>query len=365
MSARRLLCVAMTAAGTLLASASLAGAATLTVTTTSDSGPGSLRDTVAKAHRQDTIMVPAGTYHLASEIQIAKPLSLVGDSARTTVIDGGNATRLFEVGPTDDLVDFEHLTLTHGSAPSGGAISATSFLSLSNDTIVANTATTGSGGGVYASGPVFVNGTTVAGNRSLHGNGGGFELAPTGAYESFIRASTFSGNSAYQYGGGIDSSTGNDQTLTLDFNTLDGNSVTSTVAYPEAEGGNLYSYGGSVWGVIASTVTMYGNVFTHATAPLDYVSCQLTSSSTAGSGYNVEDADGGCIVHAETGDVRVDDPKLGPLANNGGDTDTLMPAADSPLVDVVPAGSICRGFHDQRFLPRPHGAACDMGSVER
>ena len=53
---------------------------------------------------------------------------------------------------------------------------------------------------------------------------------------------------------------------------------------------------------------------------------------------------------------------LGELGPNGGATDTRLPAADSPLVDAVTtAGSLAV---DQRGLPRPAGAAADIGAVE-
>ena len=55
------------------------------------------------------------------------------------------------------------------------------------------------------------------------------------------------------------------------------------------------------------------------------------------------------------------DPKLGPLANNGGPTDTLLPLAGSPAIDQ--GGATCPAT-DQRGIVRPQGAACDIGAVE-
>ncbi|MDZ7732898.1 MAG: choice-of-anchor Q domain-containing protein [Acidimicrobiia bacterium] len=60
---------------------------------------------------------------------------------------------------------------------------------------------------------------------------------------------------------------------------------------------------------------------------------------------------------------------LGPLADNGGGTETHLPGASSPLVDAIPDGTtgLCDGTYalDQRGVSRPTGAGCDTGSVER
>jgi hypothetical protein len=54
------------------------------------------------------------------------------------------------------------------------------------------------------------------------------------------------------------------------------------------------------------------------------------------------------------------DPMLGPLANNGGPTDTLALLAGSPAID---AGGTCTGT-DQRGQSRAQGMTCDAGAFE-
>ncbi len=359
MPIRRCLSVAMIAAGIFTVSAPLAAATTRTVANTNDSGPGSLRDTVANASPNDTISIPAGRYVLASQIVISKPLQLSGVSPRTTIVDGAGATRLFEVTTGADST-FDHLTLAHGVAASGGAIESHAKLALVWDAILDNTATTGSGGGISQSEPTTIMQVLVKGNSAPNGNGGGMELAPTKADVNFVLDSTFTANSARLHGGGLDQPTANQETLVLTGNTFDANTLSS----PFATGGNLFTTGGPFNGQHDSSVLMYGNAFTHGVAT-DHTDCWITGSLDGGSGYNAEDGDGGCIVHANPGDRWIADPKLGPLTNNGGLTDTLMPAADSPLVDVVPLGDNCSGANDQRGLARPRGPLCDIGAVER
>jgi predicted outer membrane repeat protein len=364
MPLRRCLSVAVIAAGILTVSAPLAGATTLTVTTTNDSGPGSLRATVAGANANDTISIPAGRYVLASQIVISKPLQLSGNTPRTTIVDGGGATRIFEISPQAGSVTIDHLTLAHGAAPSGGAIDAHAKLALVWDAILDNTATTGSGGGIYASEPTTILQVLVKGNSAPNGNGGGMELAPTKADVDTILDSTFTANSARFHGGGLDQPTANGETLVLTGNTFDGNTLAPVNVWPGPTGGNLFTTGGPSNGQHDSNLLMYGNAFTHGVAA-DHADCQITGSLDAGSGYNAEDGDGGCIVHANPGDRWIADPEFGPLADNGGLTDTLMPAAGSPLVDVVPLGVNCSDTSDQRGLARPRGPLCDIGAVER
>src|SRR5262249_12786368 len=57
-----------------------------------------------------------------------------------------------------------------------------------------------------------------------------------------------------------------------------------------------------------------------------------------------------------------DDPKLGPLQNNGGLTFTMLPAVTSPVLgagnpDLAPET-------DQRGVTRPSGGPTDLGSVQ-
>ncbi|HMJ10992.1 MAG TPA: choice-of-anchor Q domain-containing protein, partial [Polyangiaceae bacterium] len=59
-------------------------------------------------------------------------------------------------------------------------------------------------------------------------------------------------------------------------------------------------------------------------------------------------------------DTLRQDPKLAALANNGGPTLSMMPAADSPALGI---GQSCPAT-DQRGQARS-SSGCDSGSVER
>jgi hypothetical protein len=89
------------------------------------------------------------------------------------------------------------------------------------------------------------------------------------------------------------------------------------------------------------------------------------------SAFNLDD-DGTCGFNGP-GDLEPVDPRLGPLADNGGPTPTRAPLADSPVLDAGdractgPAGDLVL---DQRGRPRPLPsrkglpARCDLGAVE-
>ncbi len=68
---------------------------------------------------------------------------------------------------------------------------------------------------------------------------------------------------------------------------------------------------------------------------------------------------------SETGCPRAfsGDPRLQPLADNGGPTRTMALGAGSAALDRIPAGGGCPSG-DQRGVKRPQGAACDVGAFE-
>ena len=116
------------------------------VTTTADSGAGSLRYAIGSANSGDTILflLPAGsTIALASPITISGNVTLAGPGAATPItISGGNAHQLFFIEGTATI---SGLTLTQGKAAvpasPGGAIFNIGTLTLANDRIGGNTST--------------------------------------------------------------------------------------------------------------------------------------------------------------------------------------------------------------------------------
>ena len=78
-------------------------------------------------------------------------------------------------------------------------------------------------------------------------------------------------------------------------------------------------------------------------------------------GHNLA-SDASCAF-AGAGDLNSTDPSLGPLQNNGGETETHALLAGSPAIDAVPL-AFCTLPTDQRGVARPQGTGCDMGAFE-
>ena len=89
-----------------------------------------------------------------------------------------------------------------------------------------------------------------------------------------------------------------------------------------------------------------------------------TNPKVGSAGHNVLGNLLGCTFVAAIGDVGNADPKLGPLAANGGPTKTRALLAGSPAIDHVP-NAACPIKVDQRGVHRPQGPACDAGSFDK
>ena len=99
------------------------------------------------------------------------------------------------------------------------------------------------------------------------------------------------------------------------------------------------------------------NTIVANSAPDDDCAGNLVTSN----GSNI-DSDGTCSLVA-AGDLPNTNPQLGPLADNGGPTQTLALLAGSPAIDAG-SGDCPPPATDQRGVTRPQGAACDIGAYE-
>jgi hypothetical protein len=148
---------------------------TIVVSTTNDSGTGSLRAAVTDATNGDAIVfakrLAGHTITLQSEIDITSNISISGAAGRPVVLSGGGTTRLLEVDGAN--VSLANLVITQGSAaPGGGGIlEASGRLSLNNVRFTGNVAygstTQIAQGGAIAqqSGELTINRSTFTGNR--------------------------------------------------------------------------------------------------------------------------------------------------------------------------------------------------------
>ena len=106
----------------------------------------------------------------------------------------------------------------------------------------------------------------------------------------------------------------------------------------------------------SALLSLRNSIVANSTSPAP--DCVLDGSvATTDSTTDLIELNTGCAGVNATGD-----PLLGPLADNGGLTPTLLPAIGSPAVNAASA-TACTNT-DQRGVQRPVGSACDEGSVE-
>jgi uncharacterized repeat protein (TIGR01451 family) len=265
--ARRLV---LTSLATILATgvlavlpASVASAATQTVTTCGDGGSGSLRAAVGAAGFDDTINFtvtcpPSSPIFLLSTIDITQSLTIAGPGASQLTVNGSGTVQVFNVAPAI-TVTISGITVQNGfnensssNSVSGGGIENQGTLTLSNDTVINNTVLNGcstscnaSGGGIENDGgaTLTVDHSLITGNNAEVGcgtfctaTGGGIENLTGGTLT--VTNSTISHNSTHPRigqgqdtndvsageGAGID----NSGTATIDATTVAGNNASTS-----------------------------------------------------------------------------------------------------------------------------------------
>ncbi len=279
-------------------------------------------------------------------------------------INGGGVVRIFTIAAGTTVV-INNITLTNGFfVGPGGGIFSSGNLTITNSTLANNVATTW-GGGIYNNGTLTITDTTFTGNN---GNFGGGLFNDDGGNTTIVR-STFSGNTATANGGALinDSPAGLVQVIN---STISGNNATtngggimldgtgtvsltnSTLANNGAPGGGggIYAFLGPVTAVNSIVAGSGGG------------NCVAAGGGSIGStGPNIDD-DGSC-----PGFTNIN-PLLGPLANNGGATQTHALLTGSPAIEAG-SNAACPAT-DQRGVARPQdadgdgNAVCDIGAFE-
>ena len=253
----------------------------------------------------------------------------------------------------------DEATLCHTSTPTCGMATVT------NSTFTNNSATMFGGGGFESQ----LNGPTppvcVGPNQTPACQN------PGGAHDT-LRGNTFSGNVAMIEGGGI----ANFGTTTISNSTLYGNSAGS------GGGGGVQNTGNIsiVQSTLAANNSAFGaNIHTFNDTPnqpgppvttlgMTIVASGVTGANCSGTntiidnGYNL---DSGTSCAFSNNSLTNADPMLGPLASNGGLTQTMALQSGSPAIDAIPSvTSGCTGSTDQRGVSRPQGAECEIGAYE-
>ena len=280
--------------------------------------PEALISAISEAASGDTLSLAAGCTYTLSAVnspgyvynaaaganglpQISQNITIEGNGA--VILRSQNADtphfRIFNIGPSGTTVTLSDLTIDGGSLPAedglctylGGGIYNDGNLTLTDSTIVDNTAC-GGGGGIYSSHPLTVMDSTFAGNSSNEG-GGIYNEA-----DMIVEGSTFSGNTALNDGGGgaIDNTGQTVMAATIVANSTD-------------PGRDCSGFGG------------YDSLLDDGYNIADDASCNLTASTSINASSAI-------------------DAYLGPLGAYGGPTPTVPLLASSSTAPLLTNSSI-------------------------
>ena len=345
------------------------------VTNTNDSGPGSLRQLILGAPAGSDIMFDPTVFNggrtitlTSGEMAFSKNLTVSGPGANLLTVSGNNASRVFNIsgsGSGSGLnVAVSGLTISNGrGGAGGGVIVANSIGTFADCAFTGNTAVGNEGGAVQLAnaGGTFT-GCTFSGNTAGGNRGGAVSVENSSG--SFTNC-TVSGNTA-TFGAGIAlfNPTGN-RTLSITNCTITGNT----------------SFGNNTSGLL---VEVAAGLTTRATIRNSIIANNSGTENVRGllggavspativsQGYNLTSDNSTTFLNQAT-DITNTNPRLGPLQNNGGPTQTHALLSNSPATDK---GSAIPGLTaDQRGRTRPFdvvgiaaangGDSSDIGAVE-
>jgi len=267
-------------------------------------------------------------------------------------VSGSDNSRGFNVASGGNLA-LQNLTVTHGHTGSGGGggIANSGTLTLVNCTISA-CFTSGRGGGLYSGGIASLIQSTVSGNTA-NDVGGGILNAGSSL---MLRSCTLAGNTSLGttglqgFGGGIFNFA---VPLSLINCTLSGNTAAT-------RGGGIRTQGGAV--------TLENTLIAGNSAPTQGPDIANAGAMLVSTGANLVGNNAAVTVEFPAGPLvgTAADPldaHLGPLADNGGPTQTMMLMAGSPALDVGVV-SAATPFTDQRGFTRNLAGGLDIGAYE-
>lgn len=308
----------------------------------------------------------------------------------TTIIRDSDAPafRLLAISSAGDLT-LDHITLSEGTATSGGAIHNQGTLTITNSLLSGNTAARGGaifnnyatltltnstldgntadeGGGLYTyGGPVTIERSTLSDNAAAIRGGGLFILSE----QAMLTNSTVSGNTAEFRGGGL---------YNRGIATLTNTTLTANIATTQ-EGGGIFNDGTTILTrslLSGNSAALYSELYNSYAGSIIANNYNLFGhSNNSGSNFEPGLID---LVPAESLDAILN-PTLadngGPPTSNGRPTSTHTLSPNSPALDRAPSAD-CDfapvNGRDQRNALRnidanntPSANECDTGAFEQ
>lgn len=295
-----------------------------------------LANTIASANangQADIITLTGGCTYMLTSVNnstngdnglpvITSPISIEGNGALITRSVSAPAFRIFYVSATGNL-SLNNVTITNGLLQVAGSA-----------------AYVNNGGGIFSFGTLTIANSTIANNMVNDSGSAIYNRSSSATIVNTTIANNTNHNSTAS-GGALSASFG--ASMSLINSTIAGNIATGNGA------GGIRSVG---------SVTIKNTIFAN-----NGLNCIGSASNLINGGNNIDDGSSCGFTAGESNR----NPLLGPLANNGGLTQTMLPGAGSPAIDGG-NNSVCSNMpvnaHDQRGIARPQGATCDIGAVE-
>jgi hypothetical protein len=326
-----------------------------TISNTADSGSESLRAIIAAIAAGETItFYPSlsGEIFKLSEgpLTIEKNLTIDASNLRGGIIlSGERLSRVLNIASGVEVV-LKGITITKGLGGNGGGISNEGDLTLVDSSVIDNHSSAYGGGIINFGGTTLLRNSTVANNVAGFG-GGGIYNGNNAVSTVILENTTVFGNVSTNNGGGIQNFLGS---VSINHSTIAGNIA--------GAGGGIQNGGGAL--TISNSIIAQNTKVDETSSDIhSNTVIVVAGQNLIGTNETVADelpADG--VLVGTT--LEPVDPLLAPLANYGGQTQTMLPLIGSPaleralILDNTPSS-------DQRGYARPTGLLPDIGAVER
>lgn len=237
-----------------------------------DNGPGSLRDLVSGSCRNDTLVFDTSTNGhpivlSSGQIILHKDIVITGIDSASTIIDGGDLGRIFNIAP-GVTVTLTGVKLQNGKAKEGGAIYNAGNLTLNTVLLTNNKAKISNlghtnGGAIYNKGQMTITNSSLISNSATSAeNSHSYGGAIYNVGSCVMSNSEANGNSVESFhglvlGGAIYN--GNKSNFDLSNSSMSGNSATS----------EYYGFGGAIVNRRHVTSTINGSSFNDNTSTTD------------------------------------------------------------------------------------------------
>jgi hypothetical protein len=336
----------------------------VTVTSSADSGPGTLRDAIGEANAatqpveiQFDLNGPATITLTSAELELtntAEPIAIEGPGADALTVDGNSAFRVFEIdkGVTASIAG---MSVTGGHTRGYGAgLFNQGDLTLTGVTVSHNATPpiftfSPAGGGLVNFGMATVVGCTFADNTGVYGGGvtNGFRLGGQDATAT-LQDCTFVDNTAEFYGGGMQ----NYAPATLDGCSFVGNAC--------QDGGGGFAAVQLVQGLssvlrncsfIDNTTdgsgggfALFGPVDGTPSGPMQVVDCVFRGNQAIGGGGGLSLEGATPVTATVTGCLIEDNRDIGPRFSPGGAGGLAVSGVATTLTDCIISNNYANGY---------------------